>query len=135
MGTEYNNQILLQLLTLLKMAKPTSVPCHHQTVGTLERSNCAFNEYMRSYIHAFGNDWNEWIKYFTYTFNTTPSTVHGYFPFELIFASALNNKPLLTPYDKMDAIYNFDDYMKKIKFRLQTALNRAKRLNNKTKIY
>lgn len=133
MGTEYNNQVLSELLTLLNIEKTMSAPYHHQTLGTVERSHRTLNEYIRSYIHAARNDWDEWVKYFAYTFNTTPSTVHGYCPFELIFPNAPNHNPLI-PYDKVDPVYNFDNYSKEVKFRLQTALKRAEHLISKAKL-
>jgi len=132
MGTEYNNQVLIELCSLLKIEKLTSAPYHHQTLGTVERSHRTFNEYIRAYINSPNNDWDNWIKYFTYAFNTTPSTVHGYCPFELIFSNTPNHNPL-TPCEKIDPIYNFDNYTKEVKFRLQTALSRAQHLIQKAK--
>ena len=50
MGTEYKNTILTELCNLLKINQIISTAYHHQTLGTVERSNMTFNEYVRSYI-------------------------------------------------------------------------------------
>lgn len=133
MGTEYKNQLFEEICKLLKIENKTSTPYHHQTLGTVERSHRTFNEYIRSYISINKLDWDHWLKYFTYCYNTTPSTTHGYTPFELVYGKTT------TPYNftlngKVDPIYNIDDYKSELKFKLQTAQKRATDLLEKAKV-
>ena len=91
MSTEYKNSILNELCTLLEIEKLTSTAHHQQALSTIEISHRTFNEYVRSYISVEKDDWDERLRYFTYYFNTTPSTVHKYCPFELGFSKAPNS--------------------------------------------
>lgn len=90
MGAEYKNATIKELCKIMKIEQVTSTAHHHQTVGTVERSHRTFNEYIRSYLATSKTDWDVWLSYFTYCFNTTPSTVHGYCPFELVFGKKPN---------------------------------------------
>lgn len=124
MGTEYKNKVFAEVCNLLKINHSTSTAYHHQTLGTVERSHKTFNEYIRSYLSQDRLDWDEWLKFFTYCYNTTPSTVHGYTPFELIFGKIAN--PFEFTFSKtVDPLYNIEAYDKELKFRLQIAQNRA----------
>ena len=134
MGTEYKNQLLTDLCKYMKTDKLTSTAYHHQTLGTIEKSHRTFNEYVRSYIACEKTDWDSWMKYFTYCFNTTPSVTHGYCPYELVFGKL----PLefKTPSSRIgvDPLYNVDDYSKETKYRLEIARSRAKELLHKNKL-
>lgn len=132
MGSEYMNQVFKEILELLKIQYKSSTAYHHQTLGTIERSHRTFNEYLRSYIDINRTDWDEWLKYFTYCFNTTPSTTHEYCPFQLVFGKIPSNFDFLSP-TKIDPVYNFESYLSELKFRLQTSNLRAQRILEKHK--
>lgn len=134
MGTEYKNTILTELCNLLKIEKLTSTAYHHQTLGTVERSHRTFNEYVRSYISVDKSDWDEWLKYFTYCYNTTPSTVHNYCPYELVFSKHPNMFQQFTEVDTITPLYNVNNYAKEAKFRLEVAHKRAQTLLDRHKL-
>lgn len=134
MGTEYNNQILKELLKILKIDYKTSTPYHHETLGTCERSHRTFNEYVRTYIASDKLDWDVWLQYFTYCYNTSPSTTHGYCPFELVFAKNVNKLNFLHN-DKIDPVYNLDQFYQEARYRLQIAHQNAKKMIDNQKIY
>lgn len=91
-GSEYVNSILNDLCKLLNIDNNTSTPYHHRTVGTVERSHRTFNEYLRSYINEYKTDWDDWLVYFTYCYNTTPSmAISGYSPYQLVFGKTLTD--------------------------------------------
>jgi len=131
MGTEYKNQILNEICDYLKIGKLTSTAYHHQTLGTIERNHRTLNAYLRSYISIDKDDWDDWLPYFTYCYNTTPSAVHNYCPFELVFAKTP------TSFDDDAAVqplYNIDSYAKEVKFRLQIAHKRVQQIINAKKL-
>jgi len=131
LGTEYKNQILNEICDYLKIEKLTSTAYHHQTLGTVERSHRTLNAYLRSYISIDKDDWDDWLTFFTYCYNTTPSAIHNYCPFELVFAKT----PI--PFDDaatVQPLYNLDDYAKEAKFRLQIANERVKHFLNTKKL-
>jgi len=133
MGTEYKNQIIDDLCKYMKIKNITSTAHHHQTLGTIERSHRTFNEYVRSYISVDKTDWDIWIQYFTYCFNTTPSVVHEYCPYELVFGRLPRQFIDFNRIDRIDPIYNMDDYSKEVKLRLEIAYRRAKNMLDKAK--
>ena len=120
MDTEYKNSILTELCNFIKIEKLTLTAHYHLTLGTVKRSHRTFNEYVRSHISIEEDDW---LRYFTYCFNTTPSTVHDYYSFELIFSRIPNT---FKDVDKVAPLYIIDDYAKEAKFRLEISLKRAK---------
>lgn len=123
-GSEYKNQIMSEVCKLLNIEHTTSTPYHHQTLGMVERSHRTFNEYLRSYLSPNRSDWDTYLKYFAYCYNVTPSTTHGYAPFELVFGKI--PEPFdFTSNNPTDPVYNFEAYDKELKFRLQEAHKRA----------
>lgn len=130
LGTEYKNQIFEELTKLLKIEHKTSTPYHSQTIGCCERNHRVLNEYLRMYINEFKTDWDEWIKYYCYCYNTTPSSYHNYAPFELVFGK----KPdLSVSTNSIDPVYNIDLYYQEIRYRLQIAHNKCQKLIEKIK--
>lgn len=138
-GTEYVNNLTKELFTLMNMQHAKSTAYHHETLGSIERSHRVFNEYLRAYINENQTDWDEFLKYFTYCYNTTPHTSFDckYTPFELVFArNPVSHEFLLN--GKIDPIYNIDNYALEIKYQLQLAnkvaqefLKRSKENNKK----
>ena len=135
MGTEYKNQLLQDLCKYMKVQNVTSTAHHHQTLGTVEKSHRTLNEYLRSFISIDRDDWDTNLPYFTYCFNTTPSAVHNYCPYELVYGK---NPPLFlnlkTSNSKPEPIYNIDDYSKEVKYRLELSLIRARKLIQEKKL-
>ena len=70
-------------------------------------------------------NWDEWVPFAAYTYNTSEHSATGYTPFELVFGhpsslpSALRSKP--------SPQYNYDDYVSELKGRLQKAHHVAKK--------
>jgi len=64
-------------------------------------------------------NWDEWVPYAIYVYNTTSHTATGYTPFELVygFQSMLPSTLHETP----NTQYGYDDYVLELKSRLQTA--------------
>jgi len=126
MGTEYKNSLIEHLCKNLNIKHITSTAHHHQTVGTVERSHRTFNEFIRTYISTDKTDWDIWLKYLVYCFNTTPSMAHDYCPYELVFGKTTNLPQHFNSIDKIKPLYNVDDYAKESKFRLEQAFKRAR---------
>lgn len=120
-GTEYKNQILDCLWKLLDVSSKFSTPYRHQTVGTAERSHRTFNEYIRAYVQNMEN-WEEYLKYFTFSYNITPNTCFNYkfSPYELVFCKEPNS-PFNLSDKKIDPIYNIDNFAYVAKYKLQKA--------------
>jgi len=105
MGTEYKNSLIEHLCKNLNIKHIKSTAHHHQTVGTVERSHRTFNEFIRTYFSTDKMDWDVWLKYFVYCFNTTPSMVHDYCPYELVFGRTSNLPKHFNSVERIEPIY------------------------------
>lgn len=134
LGTEYKNEVMKELCTLLKIEHRLSTAYRHQTLGTIERNHRVFNEYIRAYISDNIEQWEEFLKYFVFCYNTTnnASLDHKYTPYELVFNKSLN-LPCNLQNGEIEPIYNVENFVKEAKFRLQSAQKEAKRLIEKMK--
>lgn len=128
-GTEYKNQTLEELCRILQIELVHSTAYHHETLGTVERNHRTLNEYLRSYLDKNLSNWDEFLRKFTYCYNITPNSSLGlrYTPYELVFGK----KPVILNIfkgNKIDPLYNIDNYAKELKYRLQIANSIASEL-------
>lgn len=107
-----------QICNFLEIKQHFSTPYHPESIGSLERNHRCLNEYLRSFTNEYQSDWDEWIKYYEFTYNTTPHTHHNFTPFELIFGRKAN-----LPQDSIEAsnepIYNFEALKNEVQYKLQ----------------
>lgn len=134
-GTEYINQTLSELCTLMQIQKVNSTAYHHETLGSIERNHRLLNEYLRTYLSESHLDWEQLLKYFTYCYNVSPhsSFDFNYTPFELIFSKKPPNFNS-TFQGNVDPLYNIDNFAAETKYRLQLAFKHAKELLEKSKM-
>lgn len=126
-GSEYVNSLFKSINEILKINHAHSTPYRPQTIGSLERNHRNFNEFLRIYINETLSDWDEWIPYYEFCYNTTPCVSTGYTPYELVFGKKVN-LPIDLRKEDIDPVYNLDDYSKEFKFKMQVTHNRAKDL-------
>lgn len=117
-GTEYKG-VFDEICKLLQLNHTCSTAYHPQTIGALERNHKCLNEYLRIFSNQRTNDWDEWLPFYCFAYNTTPSADHNYTPFEIIFGKKLNTFEFCKNL-QIDPLYNLDAYQKELKFRLQT---------------
>ena len=109
-NTNFVSEIFKNVCKLLKITKVQTIAYHPESSSALERSHRTLAEYLRHYINANQTDWDEWVLYAIFIYNTIPHTATGYTPFELVFGyqatllSALTKSPNPT--------YYCDDYAK-----------------------
>lgn len=123
-GTEFANELLNEICKLLDIEQIFSTPYHHQTMGSIERNHRVLNEYLLNFVQD--DEWDKWIPYYAFAYNTTPHVDTGYTPFELIYGRIVR-----FPIDKIinsKTIYNLDDYCNEFKARIKFSLDKAKKL-------
>ena len=126
MGTEFMNSVFRELTSLLKIEHKNSTAYHHQSIGTCERSHKTLNEYLRAYSSNNPKSWNNFVKFFTYCFNTTPNTaINMYTPFELVFGRKVS--PLILKSFKNSEYLSVNDYVKQQKETMSRAYDAAKK--------
>lgn len=127
-GTEFTNELLKNICLLLNIDQKFSSPYHHETIGALERNHRVLNEFMLTSTN--NNEWDTWLPYFAFAYNTSPHVDTGYSPFELVFGK-LPSKPDEENLNKQS--YNYDDYNIELQTRLKFALDKANFLLNLAK--
>ena len=70
-------------------------------------------EYLRHYVNEGQTNWDVWVPFATYVYNTIVHSTTGFTPFELLFrcpsvlSSALKKPP--------EPQYNYDDYVSELR--------------------
>lgn len=61
-----------------------SLTYHHQTFGSLENCQKGLGQYLRMYAKSHRQDWDLWLSFFNFTFNTTTNCATGYTVYDII---------------------------------------------------
>jgi hypothetical protein len=85
--------------------------------GALERTHKTMVEYLRCFCNPRGNDWDKWLPFACFVYNTTPHTMTKYTPYEILFGRKANIPGCLQ--QRSVPSYNYDDLIHDIKRRLQ----------------
>jgi hypothetical protein len=118
-GANFLSEVFNDVCKLLKIKKLQTTAFRPESNGSLERSHRVLAEYLRHYINEDQTNWDEWVPYAMYVYNTTVHSATGYTPFELVygFRSTLPSTLHETPGPQ----YNYDSYVSELRNRLQTA--------------
>lgn len=116
-GTEFMGKILAACCKLLQIDKLNTTPYHPQSNGGLERSHQTLAAYLRHYVDKHLDDWDEYVPYAMFVYNTTVHTTTKHQPYELIygFSASIPHTLSRTPQPR----YNYDDYVFELKQKLQ----------------
>lgn len=123
-GTEFISTIMQDVCKLLNISHLQSTAYHHQTIGALENSHKNLISYLRIMTNNNSENWSSWLPYWCFAFNTTIHTETKYSPYELVFGKRCNIPSNLT--DRLDPLYNFENYPNELKYRLQKSQLEAK---------
>ena len=80
-------------------------------------------EYLRYYVNEDQTDWDEWVPFATYVYDTTVHSTTGFTPFELLFGRPSTLPSTLKKLPEPQ--YNYDDYVSELRSRLQTVRHHA----------
>lgn len=119
LGTNFMSKLMVSLCKFWRIHKSRCTPYHPQSNGGLERSHFFLKNYLRSFINNNQNDWSNWCSFAAFSYNTTPHVATKISPFELMFG----RKAILPPCMSKSpvALYNYDNYLADLKYKLQTA--------------
>lgn len=84
-GTNFLSATFKEMCKLLRIRKIQTTAYHPESNGALERSHRTLAEYLKNYIGEDQENWDEWLPYAMFTYNTTPHTATGLSPYALIF--------------------------------------------------
>jgi hypothetical protein len=124
-GSNFLSELFTNVCKLLKIKKIKTTAYHPETNGALERTHRVLVEYLRCFILEDQSNWDKWITYATFVFNTTPHTSTGYTPHELMFGRKPNIPGVLQK-ESPSVQYTYDNYLKELQSRLQSSYEAAK---------
>lgn len=125
-GTEFCNEVIEELNKICCIEHRTSAGYRPQTIGSLERNHRTLNEYFRSYLNESHSNWPVMVKFYVFAYNSTPNyAVANYTPYELVYGRKPNLPDFLEA-KEIEPIYNIDNYVKELKYKLQTAQIKAR---------
>lgn len=113
-GSNFLSSLFKGVCKLLKIEKLQTTDYHPQANGALERSHKTLAEYLRHYTDNDQSDWDIWIRYAMFIYNTTPHSSTNYTPFKLLYGyeAALPAELRKTP----NPLYNYNDYVQNSEF-------------------
>lgn len=122
---------------LFKIKQIQTTAYHPESNGALERSHATIADYLKHYINDKQSDWDDWLDFCMFSYNTTVHTSTKFTPYELVFG---NKAQLPTSITKDPTFkYSYDDYMDELTFKLrksnQLARNNLIESKHKNKIY
>lgn len=123
-GTNFLSAVFKGICKLLNIDKLQTTAYHPQSNGALERSHKTLAEYIRHYTTNDHSDWDIWLPYAMFIYNTTPHCSTGFTPFKILYGyeaelpSSIKNTP--------NPLYNYDDYVQELRARLQSTYKVAR---------
>jgi len=118
-GSNFLSELFRNTCKLLRIKKINTTAFHPESNGGLERGHRVLVEYLRHYVAEDQKDWDDWVPYATFVYNTTTHRATGYTPFELLFGHRARVPTSL--HERPTPRYNYDDYVSELKSRMQTA--------------
>jgi hypothetical protein len=77
-GSNFMSEVFVNVCKRLKIEKIKCTAFHPQIDGSLERTHRVLVEYLRCFILEYQSNWDQWLSYATFVFNTTPHTSTGF---------------------------------------------------------
>jgi hypothetical protein len=74
------SEVFRNTCKILKIKKIQSTAFHPELQGGIERSHCVLAEYLRHFVNENQSNWDEWVPFATYVYNTTVHSATGFTP-------------------------------------------------------
>ncbi len=88
-GKEFVNKVLKEVNNLLQISKLNTSPYHPQTDGMVERFNSTIENMLSKVVSADQKDWDAFMPYVLFAYQTTVHEVTGESPFYLMYGREL----------------------------------------------
>lgn len=100
---------------IFKIQKITSTAFHPQSLGSLERAHRVFIDYLKHYCTK--TDWDHWIRFGIFSYNTAVHKATGFTPHELVF----DTKAVIpTEFAKQEVPRTFSEHLDDLFFKITT---------------
>lgn len=123
-GKDFMSNLLNETAKLFKITKINCTAYHPQSNGALERSHSTLANYLKHYINTDQTDWDCWMPFAMFSYNTTTHTSTKFSPYELVFGHKPNLPTSIT--SKPEFKYSYDNYIDELTLRLRKSHEVAK---------
>jgi hypothetical protein len=112
------SDIFKRVCKLFKIDKICTTAYHPESNGALERTYKTLTNYLRCFCDKKLNNWDEWLPFACFTYNTTPHSVTRFTPYEVLFGRIANIPGNLQR--QPTPLYNLEDIVLEIKQKMQS---------------
>ena len=123
-GSQFLSLVFQNCCKLMKIKNIFASVYHPESNGALERSHKVLVEYLRCFVDKTKSDWDQWIQFACFTYNTTPHAVTKFTPYELLFGRKANIPGSLSK--QPQPLYNMEDLVQDLRQKFQSAWAQAK---------
>lgn len=124
-GTEFMATTMKEVCKLLAIKQISSTAYHHQSIGALENSHKSLNAFLRIQTDNNPRNWSSWLPFWCFSYNTTVHSETQYTPYELVFGKTCNLPSNLSS-NVIMPLYNDENYVQNLRYRIQVAQNDAR---------
>lgn len=114
---DFLSKIFTLCCKILKIEKIKTTVYHPQSNGALEKSHRTLTEYLRHYTNERKQNWDEYIPYSMFVYNSSIRSTTGFQLYELMYG-----RPVEVPYSlnqDPQPCYNYEDYNMEMKQKFQ----------------
>lgn len=131
-GKEFTASLFGDVCKLLNITKLQSTAYHHETMGLTESSHKHLGNFLRMYSKD-GEDWSDWIDYWSFAYNTAVHTSTKYTPYELVHGNRCQEiesyNDSWKEWEENPNVLPWDDYLLEVKNRLAIAYKDVNRMD------
>lgn len=120
---EFVGHVLTETCKMLQLKKICTTPYHPQA-NRVERVHRDLKTFLRIYGQENPESWDVLLPFFVHAHNTSVHSSTKFTPFELMFGRKANLPNVLKR--EPTPIYNYDDYVASLKFKMQKSATMAK---------
>lgn len=130
-GADFTSNLIKEISKLFKIKKINTSAYHPQSNGALERSHSTLADYLKHYVNEDQTNWDKWIDFAMFSYNTSVHTSTQFTPFELIFGFKANLPSSIVKEPEFK--YYYDNYLDELILKLQKSreIARNKLINSK----
>lgn len=118
-GTNFESHLFKEVCKVLKIKKISTTSYHPQSNGSLERCHRPLADYLRIFEKKYPDSWDTFLAPAMFVKNTSIHSSTKFTPTELLMGF---NPKIPTSFKlKPEPVYNYENYAKIIKYKLQEA--------------
>lgn len=133
-GTEFTSKVFKEINKLMSIKHKITSPYHPQSNGSLERTHLTLKDYFKCYVNKDTNNWDEFLNFAVYSYNTGIHKSTQKTPYELVFGEIARIPNYLNkPKDKPNYSNLANDIAKKLRIVRENAKENLIKAKTKSK--